>query len=217
MFNPGLEGTELKRELGLEGKRVLLQPARLLPWKGVHTTVEAFSMLADKFPDVVTVITDTREILDWAHELKGYRERIFSMIEKRGLNDRVVMRSFDFFKELPQAYGMADIVLYPTSGEEPFGLVPLEAMACSKPIIATRSGGLSESVVDGVTGFLIPKEDATLLADRLTTLLERPELARRMGETGRRYVEEHFARRRMARDTNVIYQDALKRAEALTA
>jgi glycosyltransferase involved in cell wall biosynthesis len=217
MFNPGLEGTQLKRELGLEGKRVLLHPARLLPWKGVHTTVEAFSMLADKFPDVVTVITDTREILDWAHELKGYRERIFSMIEKRGLNDRVVMRSFDFFKELPQAYGMTDIVLYPTSGEEPFGLVPLEAMACGKPIIATRSGGLGESVVDGVTGFLIPKEDATLLADRLTTLLERPELARRMGEAGRRYVEKHFARRRMARDTNVIYQDALKRAEALIA
>jgi len=180
MFHPDLNGDALKKELGLTGRRVVLHPARLLPWKGVHTTVEAFSKIADRFPDVSVVITDTHDILDRADELRGYRERIFEMMRSHGLEDRIVMRSFDFFEELPQAYGMADIVLYPTSGEEPFGLVPLESMASVKPVIVTRSGGLIETVVDGETGFLIPKEDDDLLADRLSVLLSRPDLAQRL-------------------------------------
>jgi glycosyltransferase involved in cell wall biosynthesis len=210
MFHPRLDGSRLKRELGLEGRRVILHPARLLPWKGVHTTVEAFRMIVDRFRDVSLVITDTHEILDWAHELEGYRERIFAMVEENGLRERVVMRPFDFFKELPQAYGMADVVLYPTSGEEPFGLVPLEAMASARPVIVTRSGGLIESVVDGVTGFVIPKEDPALLADRLSALLGRPGLAARMGEQGRQHVEEHFTRRRMAAEVDALYREAVR-------
>jgi hypothetical protein len=209
MFRPNVDGNAMKRELGLEGKLVILHPARLLPWKGVHTTVDAFARIMDRFPDVAVAITDTREILDWAHELKDYREHIFSMVSENNMEDRVVMRSFDFFEELPQAYAMSDIVLYPTSGEEPFGLVPLEGMASGKPVIVTRSGGLIESVVDGVTGFLIPKEDDRMLANRLTTLLRYPDLAERMGQAGRRHVEEHFSRQRMAAEVADLYSDAL--------
>ncbi len=209
MFRPNVDGNGLKRELGLEGKFVILHPARLLPWKGVHTTVDAFARIMDRFPDVAVVITDTREILDWAHELKDYREYIFSMVEENDMNERVVMRSFDFFKELPQAYGMSDIVLYPTSGEEPFGLVPLESMSAGKPVIVTRSGGLIESVVDGVTGFLIPKEDDRMLANRISTLLRYPDLAEKMGQAGRRHVEEHFSRQRMASEVAELYSAAM--------
>ncbi len=209
MFHPGLKGTALKEELGLSGRRIILHPARLLPWKGVHTTLEAFRSIAGRFPDVSLVITDTHEILDWAHELEGYRERIFAMIEEYGLSQRVVMRPFDFMRELPQAYGMADIVVYPTSGEEPFGLVPLEAMASGKPVVVTHSGGLTESVVDGVTGFVIPKEDAALLAGRLSVLLERPDLASRIGANGRRHVEQSFTRSVMAKQVQALYEEAL--------
>jgi glycosyltransferase involved in cell wall biosynthesis len=209
MFRPNVDGSGLKRKLGLEGKLAILHPARLLPWKGVHTTVDAFSRLAHRFPDIALVVTDTREILDWAHELHDYREQIFSMVEDNDLGERVIMRSFDFREELPQAYAMSDIVLYPTSGEEPFGLVPLEAMASGKPVIVTLSGGLIESVVDGVTGFLIPKEEDYLLARRLTTLLKHPDLAERMGQAGRRRVEEHFSRQRMTTEVTDLYRDAL--------
>jgi glycosyltransferase involved in cell wall biosynthesis len=209
MFRPNVDGSGLKRELGLEGKLVILHPARLLPWKGVHTTVDAFARIADRFPDIALVVTDTREILDWAHELHGYREQIFSMVEDNELSDRVIMRSFDFRGELPQAYAMSDIVLYPTSGEEPFGLVPLEGMASGKPVIVTLSGGLIESVVDGVTGFLIPKEEDYLLAQRLSTLLKHPDLAEDMGQAGRRHVEERFSRERMATEVADLYTDAL--------
>jgi len=209
MFRPNMQGDQLKRELGLEGQRVILHPARLLPWKGVHTTVEAFRMIAERFPDVSLINTDTHEILDWADELQGYREKIFAMVEDNGLSDRVVMRSFDFSKELPQAYALSDIVIYPTSGEEPFGLVPLEGMACEKPVVVSRSGGLIESVVDGVTGFLIPKEDASLLANRLSALLKWPDLAKRMGQAGRRHVETHFSRARMGSEVDLLYREVM--------
>lgn len=214
MFHPGVSGASLKKELGLDGKRVILHPARLLPWKGVHTTVEAFSAIAERFPDVSLVITDTQNILDWAHELEGYRKQVHDMIAEKKLEDRIVMRSFDFFQELPQAYAMSDIVVYPTSGEEPFGLVPLEAMAAEKPVIVTKSGGLIESVVDGETGFLIPKEDAGLLADRLAVLLSRPELSREMGKSGRAHVQSEFTRSRMARQVDDLYQESLQVVEA---
>jgi glycosyltransferase involved in cell wall biosynthesis len=211
VFRPNGDGRRFASTLGLEGKRVILHPARLLPWKGVHTTVAAFRQIADRFPDVSLVITDTQEILDWANELQGYREEIFSMVEENGLKDRVVLRSFDFTDELPQAYAFSDIVIYPTSGEEPFGLVPLEGMASAKPVIVSRSGGLIESVVDGVTGFLIPKKDAELLADRMAVLLSHPDLAQEMGQAGRRHVEEHFTRRRMAEEVDVLYRKAAER------
>ena len=208
-FRPDVNKLLLKRALGLEGRRVILHPARLLPWKGVHTTVKAFALLAEQFPDAALVITDTQNILDWVDELRGYREEIISLVEDKGLSDRVVMRSFDFFKDLPQAYAFSDIVVYPSSGEEPFGLVPLEAMSSGKPVVVTRSGGLTESVVDGVTGFLIPKEDAPALADRITALLKNPDLAQRMGQAGRQHVEAHFTRHRMGDEVAALYRQAL--------
>lgn len=211
MFRPDVDGSALKEQLGLSGKRVILHPARLLPWKGVHTTVEAFRMIAHRYPDVSLVITDTREILDWIHELQGYRDHIFSMVEDNGLSDRVIMRSFDFAKELPQAYAMSDVVVYPTSGEEPFGLVPLEAMSSGKPVIVSRSGGLVESVLDGVTGFVIPKEDDDMMADRLSALLAHPHLAERMGKAGRQHVLEHFTLARMTNEVEEIYRQGLER------
>ncbi|NPV09902.1 MAG: glycosyltransferase family 4 protein [Anaerolineae bacterium] len=217
MFRPDVDGSALKEQLGLAGKRVILHPARLLPWKGVHTTVEAFRMIAHRYPDVSVVITDTREILDWIHELQGYRDHIFSMVEDSGLSDRVVMRSFDFAKELPQAYAMSDIVVYPTSGEEPFGLVPLEAMSSGKPVIVSRSGGLVESVLDGVTGFVIPKEDDDMMADRLSALLAHPHLAERMGNTGRKHVLERFTLTRMIDEVEEIYRQGLERMRAQEA
>ena len=208
MFHPGLDSSALRKELGLNGHRVLLHPARLLPRKGVHTTVEAFRRIADRCPEAVLVITATHDTLDGTAELRSYRERIRALIGNDGLSKRVLLRSFDFFTELPQAYAMADVVLYPSSGEEPFGLVPLEAMASGKPVVVTRSGGLTESVVDGVTGFVIPKEDPEMLADRMVTLLRRPALARRMGQAGRVLAQLRFSRTRMAQEMAGVYLEA---------
>ena len=213
MFNPGVQENGLREELGLQGRQVILHPARMLPWKGVHHSVEAMRKVAEQFPNATLIVTDTEQIIDWIRELGEYKRQILSSIEEYGLSRNVLAHSFDFF-DLPRAYALADVVIYPTCGEEPFGLVPLEAMACSKPVVVSRSGGLVESVVDGKTGFIIDKDNSEQLADRLIRLLGDDDLRRRMGVAGRRHVEDHFSRERMTREVVEEYYRGLAAARA---
>jgi glycosyltransferase involved in cell wall biosynthesis len=213
MFNPDVEENGLREELGLEGRRVILHPARMLPWKGVHLSVEAMRRVVERFPESVLIVTDTEQIIDWIRELGEYKRQVLSSVEEFGLSEHVIPHSFDFF-DLPRAYALAEIVIYPTVGEEPFGLVPLEAMACAKPAIVSRSGGLVESVVDGKTGYIIDKDDSDQLADRLIRLLGSDGERLSMGQAGRRHVEDHFSRERMVREVVEEYFRALRAARA---
>ena len=78
----------------------------------------------------------------------------------------------------------ADILVLP-SHREGFGIVALEAAACEVPVVATRIHGLTDAVVDGVTGMLVPPRNTDALHEALTTLLAQPELRARLGREGR--------------------------------
>ena len=94
---------------------------------------------------------------------------------------------------MPELYARADVVVYPTIGDEPFGLVPIEAMACGRPVVVTNSGGLIESVVEGRTGYVVDRGSVTMLADAMETFAARPDIRREMGAAGRRHVLAHFS------------------------
>lgn len=208
-FSPGNTNSKWSDRLGLREGPVIIHPARMLPWKGVAYSVRAMKRIVEDFPEAKLIITDTEDIVDWVRELKDYKSKIISLIGELGLGDRVITQPFPY-KELPWVYNSCDVVIYPTIGEEPFGLVPVEAMACGKPTVVTRSGGLVESVVDGVTGYIIEKEDAEALAGRIMKLLGDESLAGSMGRAGRERAMEVFSRRRMARDTVEIYRKAIE-------
>jgi starch synthase len=106
---------------------------------------------------------------------------------------------------------------------EPFGIINLEAMACKAPVVASATGGILEVVVEGETGHLVPFEAdpvttfpsnseqfARDLAAPVTTLLENPEQAKRMGAAGRRRVEEKFGWSAIADQTIALYDSLLK-------
>ena len=169
----------------------ILHPARVLPWKGVHLAVEMMGMMAARGIDAELTITDTRRIADWKRELVGYRSEVAKLAESLGLLDRIRFTTANF-ADMPMLYAASDIVVYPTVGEEPYGLVPLEAMSSGRPIVASRSGGIVETVVDGVTGFLVDRGDVDALTDRVERLAQDPALRARMGAAGRRRVEEVF-------------------------
>jgi glycosyltransferase involved in cell wall biosynthesis len=84
----------------------------------------------------------------------------------------------------------------------------LEAMAAGRPVVATRSAGLDEIVVDGVTGYLIKPGDKAGLARKTRLLLDDPSLAARLGEAGRRRVHDHFPAGRMVSACAKLYSDA---------
>jgi glycosyltransferase involved in cell wall biosynthesis len=169
----------------------ILHPARVLPWKGVHLTVEMLGLLAAHGIDAELTITDTQRIADWKRELEGYRREVTELAQTLGLLDRIRFRTASF-ADMPTLYATSDIVVYPTVGEEPYGLVPLEAMSSGRPIVASRSGGIVETVVDGVTGFLVDRGDVRALAERVERLARDPSLRARMGAAGRRRVEQVF-------------------------
>ena len=82
----------------------------------------------------------------------------------------------------------------------------LEAMACGKPVIATRIGGVPEVVEDGVTGLLVAPGDEEAFAQAILRLLKDPVLRRRMGEAGRRRVERHFDQRELVQQMEHLYE-----------
>jgi glycosyltransferase involved in cell wall biosynthesis len=182
----------------------------MLPWKGVVYSVKAMKKITEEFPKAKLIITDTEDIVDWIRELKDYKKEVVSLIEELGLQDNIVTQPFPY-KELPWVYNSCDIVIYPTIGEEPFGLVPVEAMACGKPTVVTKSGGLVESVVDGETGYIIDKKNEKTLATRIIGLLRDPSLAKSMGQKGRERAVNIFSRERMARETIDLYRKAMEK------
>jgi glycosyltransferase involved in cell wall biosynthesis len=190
----GIDVTRFATEhppFGTPGRPTILHPARLLPWKGVHVTVQALAILASREVDARLVVTDTARIADWEGELAAYRSQVLALIHQHGLGGSVELCAVPY-SAMPDLYQDADVVVYPTVAEEPYGLVPLEAMAAGRPVVATRSGGIPETVVDGVTGWLVEPGDPSELADRLAHVLANPDEAVRMGAAGRDRVVQHF-------------------------
>lgn len=173
------------------GPAVLQHPARLLPWKGVHLTIRMLALLRDHGLRPHLLLTDTQRIADWENQLDIYRDEIHALVARLELADQVEFVHASF-AEMPALYERADIVLYPTVADKPFGLVPLEAMSSRRPIVASRCGGIAETVVDGVTGNLVKSGDVDALSACVMRLLGDAAAARTMGEAGRRHVEERF-------------------------
>jgi glycosyltransferase involved in cell wall biosynthesis len=173
------------------GTPVILHPARLLPWKGVHISIEIIANLRKRGHNAKLVLTDAQRIIDWNHELTAYRTEIEHLISINDLSDRVEFRTVTY-EQMPALYNQADLVVYPTVSDEPYGLVPLEAMACERPILASRSGGIVETVVHSKTGYVIERGDIDSFGEFAARLLANPAQARSMGSAGRRHVEANF-------------------------
>jgi glycosyltransferase involved in cell wall biosynthesis len=113
--------------------------------------------------------------------------------------------------DIQNVYHSSDIVVMPSRWDEPFGLVNIEAGASCRPIVAAAVGGIPEIVVHGETGFLFERGDAAGFATFLRKLVDDEELRKRMGEAGRRHVEEHFTTQPI-RKLEKIYDQALRRS-----
>jgi glycosyltransferase involved in cell wall biosynthesis len=124
-----------------------------------------------------------------------------------------IASSFTFTSSLydaPQFMKHVDIIVVPSIFEEPFGRVNIEAMAAGKPVIASRVGGIPEVVEDHVNGLLVPKGDPDALAKAMIKLIDNPELRRRLGENGRRCVEEKFDTKKQIKDLEAIFYEYSK-------
>jgi glycosyltransferase involved in cell wall biosynthesis len=160
---------------------------RLVARKGVSTLIEALALLPHALDARVTVVGDGPE-----------RAALATLARERGLGARVTFRGRVPDAELRAAYRSADVLVLPsvvdTRGDtEGLGVVLLEAMAFGVPVVASRLGGITDIVTDGVTGRLVPPGDAAALAAALTGLARDPALGLRLVEGGRRLLREQFS------------------------
>lgn len=110
--------------------------------------------------------------------------------------------------DVPEILALLDLFVLPSLWEG-LPIAILEAMAASRPIVATRVGGVPEAVVDGVTGLLVPPRDSTALAQAIMYLLDDPDLCNRLGQAGRERVLEYFSVERMVERTQNLYEQLL--------
>ena len=156
----------------------LLSVGRLDERKGIHVAIEALGHLP---PEA------TLEILGRGDA--AYEARLHSLAGERSLTERVRFDSVDRDR-LRERYLAADACVFPTLWEEPFGLVPVEAMACGTPVVATGTGGSGEFLRDGVNCLLVPPGDPRALAEALKRLAEDPDLRGRLAQGGRHTARE---------------------------
>ncbi|WP_245687396.1 glycosyltransferase [Streptacidiphilus griseoplanus] len=189
------------------GRPRLLQVGRLVPRKGAATSVAALA----RIPGAELVIAGgpPPARLDRDPEVR----RLRSLAERSGVADRVRLLGGVPPDLMPALLRSADLVLCPPD-YEPFGIVPLEAMSCGVPVVASAVGGHLDTVVDGVTGRLVPPGDPAALAAAVLALLAAPDVRRAQGAAGRARVLAHFRWSSVAAATEAVYQEVL--AEART-
>ena len=174
----------LRRRLGLVGRRVVLYCGRLEPLKGADTLVDAVAALTQQREfDDVTVVVLGDDSGDTPHT-GGERARLERRAARSGIADRIRFMGAVPHDRLGDYYAMAEVCVVP-SRTESFGLVALEAQSLGTPVVAAAVGGLTEIVVDGVTGVLVPDRDPRRYADAIASVLRDHELRLSMGEAGR--------------------------------
>ncbi|GGR36464.1 glycosyltransferase [Streptomyces roseolus] len=180
----------------------LLQIGRLVPRKGAAVSVAALTRL----PDTELVIAGGPDPA-WLDDDPEVR-RLRDLARAAGVADRVRFLGAIPCADVPALMRSADVVLCPAD-YEPFGIVPLEAMACGRPVVASAVGGQLDTVADGETGRLVPPGDPRALADAVAGLLADPDVRAAQGAAGRRRVTSRYGWDRVAAATERAYHAAL--------
>jgi glycosyltransferase involved in cell wall biosynthesis len=190
----GAEPAKLREELWLPHNAPIVgNVAALVPHKGQKHLVEAAAL-------VVRDVPDARVVIAGEGELRASLER---QIRERDLEKHVFLAGFR--PDVLAVHKAFDIFVM-SSVTEGLGTSLLDAMACGKPVVATRVGGIPEVVVDGETGILVAPRDHEGMARAIATLLENEPLRRRMGEAGLARARARFSSERMVLDTLRVYQ-----------
>jgi D-inositol-3-phosphate glycosyltransferase len=209
VFSPSPRA-QARRELGLaDNDFVVLQLGRLVPRKGIDNVIRAIGKMDRSLRVKLIVVGGDGPTPD--ERVTPEIGRLRAIARECGVWDRVTFLGQRQRDELRTCYAAADVFVT-TPWYEPFGITPLEAMACGTPVIGSAVGGIQYSVVDGVTGFHVPPHDPQALADRLMQLHDNPMLAHALGRSGIRRVRSMFTWDRVARELAEVYQSVRRPA-----
>ena len=199
-FKEDIDCSELqtmKETLGIEGKKVVLFVGRLVSHKGLDYLIDSAKFTGK---DIAYLVVGSGDYMD---NLKG-------RAKERDVQDRVIFTGSVSFDDIPKYFAACDVFVLPSiSRLEAFGLVVLEAMASSKPVVVSDIPGVTELVSDGEEGLHAEPMNAEDLAQKINLLISDEALKKRLGENGRRKVERDFTRDKVVSQIEEVYSEVV--------
>lgn len=204
-------------------KRMLFV-GKISPEKGIHVLIDAMPLVLKHFPNVqLEIVGPTGQMLprncivdlDPDPEVQRlssfydgveYYDQLKAQVRRLSLENYVHFQPGVPHPDLPSRYQTADVFVFPSISES-FGVPVIEAMACGKPVVGARAGGIPELIVPGETGFLVERGNPRELAEAILKILEDPYLAKSMGDQGRTRVQNHFSWQNVVENLLSQYND----------
>lgn len=215
-FSPG-DRREARERLGLDPDEALvLQLGRMVPRKGVDDAIRGFARAIRRLDIPARLLVVGGNSPDPDPALTPELGRLRAVAREEGVGDRVTFTGSRGRPVLRDYYRAADVFVS-TPWYEPFGITPLEAMACGTPVLGARVGGIQSTVVDGVTGLLVPPRDPEALGERLADLLADAPLRERLGQAALERVRTHYTWEGVARQLAQVYGEVGREVEAAPA
>jgi D-inositol-3-phosphate glycosyltransferase len=200
---------QARRRLRLDTRgSLVLHVGRMVPRKGVDNTVRGFARLVRQHGVQARLVIAGGESDEPDPLLTPEIGRLQQIAAAEGVADCVEFVGRKRRESLKYYYSAADVFVT-TPWYEPFGITPLEAMACGTPVIGANVGGIKYSVRDGETGYLVPPKDAEALGERLAYLLRRPQLLRRFSQQAIEHVNRQFTWKRVSAQVAEVYEELL--------
>ena len=186
--------SEVRREFGLAKDAPVIGAIGRMVWQ------KGFEYLIEAIPDIVRDVPDAKILFIGDGQL---RKKLEALSKELGVRDNVIFTGFR--SDIKEILSAIDILVIP-SLLEGFPMITLEAMAMAKPIVATNIDGITEQITDGVNGILVLPKDPSALAKAIIQVLNDKELARTMGLSARKKVEQDFSVGKMVAETEKAYQ-----------
>ncbi|NCV14636.1 MAG: glycosyltransferase family 1 protein [Betaproteobacteria bacterium] len=199
-FAPPADKANAWLSSGLPGRYGVGVFGRVRPDKGIDLFVEAMLRLLPDFPDFCAVIAGLAQA-----QHQGFQQQLQARIDAQGMSERIC-----FLGEIPpdqvgQWYRRV-LITVACPRYEPFGLTPLEGMACACAVVTSDTGAFRSIVDEGVTGYVVPTEDLDRLVERLRDLMSNPGQAIDMGYRGRERVKALFSIEQEAEGIAAVYR-----------
>jgi phosphatidylinositol alpha-1,6-mannosyltransferase len=187
-FHPGVDGSEVRKRHGLDGRPVVVCVSRLVPRKGQDMLIRALPQIRRRVPGAALLLVSGGP----------YRKTLERLARENDVESDVIFTGSVPWGELPEHYAAGDVYAMPCRTRaagldvEGLGIVYLEASATGLPVVGGDSGGAPDAVREGETGFVVGGRDVAAIAGRIVDLLSDPERARAMGAAGRAWVESEW-------------------------
>jgi phosphatidylinositol alpha-1,6-mannosyltransferase len=201
-FAPDLGSIQLRRDLGLVDKKVIVSVGRLVHRKGQDFLIQSLPAILEKHPTAHILMVGEGP----------YRKNLTKMVEKLKLSQAVTFIGRIQYKDLPRYICAGDIFAMPSRSRlaglevEGLGIVYLEASSCALPVVAGRSGGAPDAVDEGVTGFSVDGTSTVEISSAIIKLLDDPAKAKEMGAAGRSWIIEKWRWEIWSKQFNALFK-----------